>query len=155
MGRAERRSTLSVSKQDLLVKLPSKALETLEELEAAVLSADIPPRPTVDAETPVSVASRVERQPINEADFEVVEIETPDTGQIFTCQCPCGDDSEISEEVSTMTTDRCGAPRCKRCFPGRGFDVDGHRHVRDLALPKYPGITAEQIMDGVKKAGKS
>ncbi len=122
------------------------------QIEPAVLSADIPPRPTVDTETPVSVAPHLESQPINEADFKVVEIE-PETPSAV-CLCQCGCQAEISEVVSRITAEKCGSPRCKDCFPGPRFSYELHEHISDLRLPNHPGLTPAEIRDANKKAGK-
>ncbi len=134
------------------------------QIEPAVLSADVPPRPTVDAANPASVASRVEPRidecspcetcdPVNEADFEVVEIEPEKPSAVCLCQCGC--QAEISEVVSRITAEKCGSPRCKDCFPGPRFSYELHEHIADLRLPNRPGLTPAEIRDANKKAGKS
>lgn len=88
-----------------------------------------------------------------EEDFEAMEFEPQ--APIAVCNCSCGCQSEITEEVARITVERCGAPRCKECYPGRNFSYDRHKDLSSLELPKYPGLTAEQIVESVKKVGKS
>lgn len=62
---------------------------------------------------------------------------------------------EITDEVAEKTQRAVGAPRCKACFPaGKGFDFRKHEAVRDFRLPKYPGITLEDVRRNIERQGK-
>ncbi len=118
---------------------------------------DVTPAPTHRRDVASSAASpdpqqiNVEKVDVDNgaSDFELVDL--PEPGPVALCDCPCGDQAEIAEEVARLTTERCGAPRCRECFPGKGFSLERHRNLRDLRLPKHPGLTAEQIVTAVQK----
>lgn len=76
-------------------------------------------------------------------DFDLPDF-TPAT-PAATCGCPCSCQKELTAEVAQMTTERCGAPRCKDCFPGKAFDAKRHTGLRSLGIPKHPNLTAEDI----------
>lgn len=118
---------------------------------------DVTPEPSpatvqIQNEAPSeTVPAEVSEQEARDGDFETLEFGPPPPSAV--CDCPCGDQSELTEEVAQITTERCGAPRCRDCYPGRGFDVKRHEGLADLRLPKYPGLTVEQIVTA-QKGGK-
>lgn len=131
---------------------------TLPSVEMRVLK-DVTPEP---ATSPTSAGAQppIEPGPVSreteayeEEDFEAMEFEPLEP--VAVCACPCGDQAELSGEVARITIERCGSPRCKECFPGKTFNYNRHKDFGSLELPKYPGLTADQIIAAVKKAGKS
>lgn len=86
----------------------------------------------------------------DEADFEPLDLPEEEPPPAATCGCICGCQLELTEKIATMTTERCGAPRCGDCYPGRRFDSERHRGLGDLKLPKHQGLTAERIEASLK-----
>jgi hypothetical protein len=107
-----------------------------------------------DAESPV--------EPTNPAsaaanDFELLpDVEPePKAQDQLVCWCPCGCKRAITAEASTSTIEAVGAPRCRACYPGKGFDPAMHEGIGDLELPKKPGLTAERVTASVIAATKA
>lgn len=106
--------------------------------------------------SPVSPPLEPEPEPepeeVDPDDFEMVEVPKE---EIHICTCPCGCQSQIKPETAAVTTERVGAPRCKSCFPGKGFDYNKHEDVLSLELPKAPRLTPAMIRDqnAARKAG--
>jgi hypothetical protein len=73
---------------------------------------------------------------------------------LILCLCPCGDQREITKETSSMTTERVGSPRCSACYPGKKFDFDRHKEIKDLRMPKAPALkTADDVHKALEAAG--
>jgi len=93
-------------------------------------------------------------------DQEADEYEAPPPAaapELPACSCPCGCHAEIRPEAVTKTIELVGAPRCPKCFPGRSFRYDAHRHLGSLDLPLRPDLTpvlAKQLAEAdAKKNG--
>jgi hypothetical protein len=71
-----------------------------------------------------------------------------DEPSIVVCGCPCGHQLEVTPEVAELTkASTGGAVRCATCYPGRSFDYNAHKDLRDLGIPKHPGLTAARVRD--------
>ncbi len=97
--------------------------------------------------------------PIDQADFPELPAEVPGPsphGAVLVCECPCGDQSQLSEAVHKLTTERLGAARCALCFPGKSFDYESHANLATLGIPNRPTLTPKQAQelaaDAIKKA---
>lgn len=79
---------------------------------------------------------------------DIFEPAGEDVGEaIIVCECPCGHQEEITEEIARSTGDKVGSPRCQSCYPSdRTFDFEMHPDDDfDLGLPSYPGYTVARL----------
>jgi hypothetical protein len=81
-------------------------------------------------------------------DFDVHASATSAAIHVCTCACGGGCQAEISAAVAEVTTERVGAPRCRSCFPGKGFDQQRHSGMATLGLPKFPRMTPADAAKG-------
>jgi len=59
----------------------------------------------------------------------------------------------VTPEVAELTKIALsGAVRCATCYPGRSFDYNTHKDLRDLAIPRWPKLTADAVRDKWKSA---
>jgi hypothetical protein len=73
---------------------------------------------------------------------------------VLACACPCGCKKELSEEAHAHGVTKIGTPRCKGCYPGSAFNFNSlHPPGLDLAVPKYPGMTAGKLMETLERRG--
>jgi len=114
---------------------------------------DITPAPTVNDSAPSNEETKLQAEPEAPA-FEPTDFPDPDPGLIYTCGCSCSCQVELTEEVARITSERYGSPRCEPCFPASGFDYDRHKDLKDLGLPKLPGLTADRVIEVLRKEGK-
>ena len=80
-------------------------------------------------------------------DFDVPDLAPEPPATILVCECPCGDQTEITENAKESTTKICGSPRCINCFPGLKLLGDekralawynAHRQLKDLGFTVAP-----------------
>lgn len=95
----------------------------------------------------------------DQASFDLPDFTPPKKNEpaLIFCLCPCGDSTEISEDVARITTENVGAPRCKDCYPNRGFNYEKHENLPRgglLNLPKHPDLTADRVKAANEKAAK-
>jgi hypothetical protein len=83
--------------------------------------------------------------------------ETPDFDQpsIVVCGCPCGCQAELDPEVAERTKAVLqGVSRCAVCFPGAQFDYGRHKDLKNLSIPRWPNLTADDVKAKVSAAAK-
>lgn len=85
----------------------------------------------------------------DENDFDAPEFPITEPDPIV-CACPCGCQLELEKRVAVTGIERIGTARCAECYPARRFDAKRHNDVGDLKIPKYPGLTAERVIVGLK-----
>jgi hypothetical protein len=112
-------------------------------LETAPAPRALPPGTTeiVEAET-ITDASDFAPPPAEEEEKEE---------EVKVCECPCGDQIAISEEVAEATTRQVGAPRCRECYPAKSFVYDRHKDLSSLKLPLAPKLTPSMAHSNAQK----
>lgn len=115
------------------------------------------PAPPAEGTPPPPVKETAKTAPLGASDEEALPAEPiidaddlPDFDEpsIVVCGCPCGHQLEVTPEVAELTkASTGGAIRCATCYPGRSFDFKAHKDLRELGIPKYPGLTAERVRD--------
>jgi len=134
-----------------------QALGNTNRLFGAMPSADVVPPADEPGEPPppvkeiakTSTAGQIAAPQLTKAEVqEVIDAELPDFDEpsIVVCSCPCGHQLEVTPDVAELTKLATGgAVRCATCYPGRSFDYAVHKDLRDLQIPKYPGLNAERV----------
>jgi len=123
----------------LLVEAPS--------VPVALPAASNPPPPV--GATPVSEETPDDDEPDDLSDFQAINIPASETPQV--CDCPHGCQTEVRIEAAKVTKELYDAVRCAACFPGKRFNVDMHKDVKDLRLPKAPTLTVDTIARGLEQ----
>jgi hypothetical protein len=75
-------------------------------------------------------------------DFDVPEEEAGEEPALILCLCPCGHQLEITEASAQASAKWAGSPRCAQCFPGKRFEYQAHKDLRDMGYPSHPGMDA-------------
>lgn len=130
----------------------AQAVGDTSRLFGGLPSAEIPP--PSDPGTPPPPVKEIAKtsdarpgEPPVEEEEEVFD-DIPDKPSILVCQCPCDCQREITPEVAEITkTKTGGVARCSACFPGRGFNFDQHKGLKNLGIPKRPDYTAEMVRE--------
>jgi hypothetical protein len=122
---------------------------------------DVTPGPTNGNAAPLpkgasaAAAAEDEDQGDDADDFELPDqLGETDAPPKFVCECPCGDQVGLPEEVAKITKERVGASRCKACYPGAGFDFEKHKDLRTLGLPAFPKLDAAGLRQKLQKPKK-
>lgn len=115
---------------------------------------DVTPAP---AESPPSTSDDVDQnendppeEVIDEEDFEPLELPEEEPPPAGTCACPCGCQLELTEKVTAIGVEKLGTPRCRDCYPSRQFNLEKHRDVDNLEIPKMPKATVARMATGLK-----
>jgi hypothetical protein len=121
---------------------PPADVRMLKDVTPAATNGDAAPAP--------KGANTADAEDIGEGDdaddFELPDqLNETDSPARFVCECPCGDQVALTEEVAKVTKERVGAARCKSCYPGAGFDFAKHKDLRTLGLPAFPKLDAEGL----------
>jgi hypothetical protein len=130
-----------------------QAPDTEVSSEPEELHAPPPLKPAVQpaapaAEPPAAEAPPAEADSADEYDDFEAEAEGPPP---VVCPCPCGCTTSLTQKAVEVTTERIGAPRCLDCYPGGKFNFERHQHLKTLGIPKAPGMTAERVMEQLKR----
>jgi hypothetical protein len=127
----------------------STEFREMKDVKATVL----PPADEPPAETP-SAKNEPVQQEFDPNDFEPMDVEDEDDPPQAVCTCPCGCQAELDERVAAIGIEKIGTPRCRSCYPAKQFDVEKHKDVENLEIPKQPDMTTTKLAAALQRNGR-